>query len=125
MTSAHALDQRLDPLIRRLASNHDGEVVATVCAIRRVLEKRGQTLNDLADRLSDQPQKSNSKKRHRKNGGGNPAVILAKIRRLAKLGDLNEWEAGFAASIVDQVNDGRRLTDKQLEKIDAILAERE
>jgi hypothetical protein len=38
----------LSKLIPRLASNHDGEVVATVRAIERVLKSAGRDLHDLA-----------------------------------------------------------------------------
>ena len=38
----------LRKLIPRLASNHDGEVVATVRAIQRVLKAAGRDLHDLA-----------------------------------------------------------------------------
>lgn len=39
---------KLTKLIPRLASEHDGEVVATVRAIRRVLERSGASLHDLS-----------------------------------------------------------------------------
>jgi len=42
---------RLDPLIRRLSSNFDGEKLAAVDAIQRVLKKEGLDLNDLAGML--------------------------------------------------------------------------
>ena len=38
----------LGKLIPRLASNHDGEVVATVRAIQRLLKSAGRDLHDLA-----------------------------------------------------------------------------
>ena len=38
----------LNKLIPRLASDHDGEVVATVPAIERVLKSAGRDLHDLA-----------------------------------------------------------------------------
>ncbi len=47
---------RLDPLIRRLASSSDGEVVACVRAIERQLDKVGASWNDLADRLTTDPE---------------------------------------------------------------------
>src|SRR5258708_1311082 len=39
---------RIAKLTPRLASNHDGEIIATVAAIRRTLEGGGFDLNDLA-----------------------------------------------------------------------------
>ena len=47
----------LKKLIPRLASEHDGEVVATVRAIQRTLHRHGYDLNDLANHL-DEPAKS-------------------------------------------------------------------
>lgn len=40
---------RLGKLIARLASPHEGEVIATVCAIDRTLRTAGLDLNDLAE----------------------------------------------------------------------------
>lgn len=39
---------RIAKLLPRLASDHDGEVIATVAAIRRTLEAEGDDLHDLA-----------------------------------------------------------------------------
>jgi hypothetical protein len=47
-----AVAPRLDPLIRRLASDHEGEVLATVAAIKRVLSSDGRDLHDLADAIA-------------------------------------------------------------------------
>jgi hypothetical protein len=49
-----ALVAKLDPLIRRLASTHDGEVVATARAIERRLRAERYDLNDFADTLGKQ-----------------------------------------------------------------------
>jgi hypothetical protein len=45
---------KLDPLIRRLASIHDGEVVATARAIERRLRAERFDLNDLAETVRRQ-----------------------------------------------------------------------
>lgn len=45
---------KLRLLIPRLASDADGEVVATVAAIRRLLERHGLDLHDLAAALGPQ-----------------------------------------------------------------------
>jgi hypothetical protein len=47
-----AVALRLDPLIRRLGSNHPGEVVAMGEAIKRVLSSAGRDLHDLADAIA-------------------------------------------------------------------------
>ena len=46
------ISDKLDPLVRRLASDKDGEVVACVHAIGRQLGKAGLSFHDLADRLT-------------------------------------------------------------------------
>jgi hypothetical protein len=43
--------EKLAKLIPRLASNHPGEVVATVAAIRRTLQNAGADLHDLGEAL--------------------------------------------------------------------------
>jgi len=47
---------RLDPLIRRLASDKDGEVIACVRAISRQLDKAGASWHDLADKITGAPE---------------------------------------------------------------------
>ena len=43
---------KLDPLIRRLASDQDGERLACIAAIERQLAKAGASFHDLADQLT-------------------------------------------------------------------------
>ena len=43
--------ERLGKLIPRMASNHQGEVIATVAAIRRTLQGAGADLHDLCEAL--------------------------------------------------------------------------
>ena len=45
---------KLDPLIRRLASSHDGEVIAVVRALERRLHAERFDLNDLAETVVGQ-----------------------------------------------------------------------
>lgn len=47
--------RKLSKLIPRLASDYDGEVVATARAIERILSASGLTWHDLADRVSPEP----------------------------------------------------------------------
>ena len=42
------LEQRIAMAIRLLASDRDGEIIAAVCALKRVLESAGTDLNGLA-----------------------------------------------------------------------------
>jgi hypothetical protein len=41
-------EQKLADVVRRLASDHDGEVIAAVSALKRLLASRDADLNDLA-----------------------------------------------------------------------------
>ena len=52
MTDFAPILPKLDPLIRRLATDKDAETVACVRAIERQLIKAGLTFHDLADRLT-------------------------------------------------------------------------
>ena len=45
------IDEKLGDLVRRLASNHNGEIIATVCALKRTLKSNGRDLHDLAVRI--------------------------------------------------------------------------
>lgn len=56
MTALAPLAPKLARLIPRLASNHDGEVVATVRAIKRTLASAGLDLHDLATALEREPE---------------------------------------------------------------------
>ena len=49
------LGAKLGRLLPRLASDAPGEVVATVAAIRRTLDRAGLDLHDLAARLTEAP----------------------------------------------------------------------
>ena len=50
-----ALAPRLAPLLGKMASDHDGEILASVRAIRRLLERHGLTLNDLGAAIAAEP----------------------------------------------------------------------
>ncbi len=52
MNALEPISHKLDPLVRRLASDKDGEVVACVAAMKRQLAKAGLDFHDLADRLT-------------------------------------------------------------------------
>ena len=52
MNALAPVADRIDPLIRRLASDRDGEVLACVRAIGRQLDKAGASWHDLADKLT-------------------------------------------------------------------------
>jgi hypothetical protein len=49
--TAKTYEQRLADLVRRLASNHDGEVIAAASALKRLLASRDADLNDLGSAI--------------------------------------------------------------------------
>jgi hypothetical protein len=54
--------EKITLLIPRLASEFDGEIVATVHAIRRLLDASGYDLHDLARVVAGSPQNASSRK---------------------------------------------------------------
>lgn len=52
---APSLAAKISPLIARLASDSEPEVLACVRALRRILESRGLDINDLAAALEPKP----------------------------------------------------------------------
>lgn len=46
---------KLGPLIRRLLTSFDGEKIAAVAALERVLKSAGQSFHDLADAVEAEP----------------------------------------------------------------------
>jgi hypothetical protein len=68
-----AVGRKLGALVRRLATNHDGEIIATVHALRRTLQSAGSDLHALADKIE------------------RPVVAEADMQRL--------FQAGYAAGL--------------------------
>jgi hypothetical protein len=113
--SPEGLPQRLDPLIRRLATNHDGERLATVAAIDRVLAAENLTFHDLADHVSAPPQvivvrEPESPPPRSESGHGNWRALVAELIDTARL---TAWEYDFCTSIEWQLSRFRRLSEKQ------------
>jgi hypothetical protein len=113
-------------LLPRLASTHDGEVVATARAIERVLKSSGSDWHDLTTLLIDhgaQPQQQQSnghtQQQHDPQGSGLGArdkwdrikwKVVANFVQ-SHTPNLSQWEASFVDSILDQ--DKVLLSDKQ------------
>lgn len=102
---------KLAKLLPRLASPHDGEVLATVEAIRRTLERAGLSLHDLADRLAKATPVTPA----------NPSLSADQKEQFTRAtwlinnvqNDLTSKQAKFVETVIRLLSDGRALTDKQ------------
>lgn len=99
---------RLDALIRRLATDHDGERLATVAAIERVLRSHALGWHDLADLLGDGLA-------HRELLTGDTGRIFY---CLAHAPLLTDWERDFCRSLLGF----RRLSEKQVGVLNRLVA---
>ncbi len=97
------LMQRLSHLIRRLASNYDGEVVATVRAIERTLVADGRDWHDLADQLTVPGMIRPNE----------PPPLHQMASWLYRHPNLSQWERKFVPSVLRQLRAGAQLTAKQ------------
>lgn len=88
--------RKLDPLIRRLGSDHPGEVTATVAALKRVLASADRDLHDLADAINRPLQAPSSRV-------ASPPTDVADwhqlIVQLLQWPGLTSWEREFLHSI--------------------------
>lgn len=120
-----SLTHKLAALIPRLASDHEGEVYATVQAIRRTLDRAEMDLHDLAARLADpepvQPRvQAQPQPEPRRDPQPTPeqdtAALLAKAIWLNDyaMGDLTEKQAAFVSTALRMLRSGQRLTDRQV-----------
>jgi hypothetical protein len=109
---------KLALLIPRLASNHDGEVVATARAIRRVLGAAGHDLHDLAAVLARV-----DSHRPAEDCRGDHDHRLDLLDELLASGLLSNWEIGFATSIRASILADRffRPSPKQHAVLDRLL----
>lgn len=132
---------KLAKLLPMLSSDHDGEVIAAVRAMERVLKSEGKSLHDLAGMLSAPPHvnaaKSARKPRQRKQreaastrpeGGG---AVHIEWSRVVELGPrllacpLNEREREFVFSLCGwamRMKERFRTTEKQAAWLDVIVA---
>jgi hypothetical protein len=99
--------QRLSLLIPRLASDHDGEVVATVRAMQRTLEAARADLHDLAAvvRACGEPPRQQEASRYAQHDDPPDHLTAQNWQRVAlwlqRQPGLNDWEVGFLRSIVE------------------------
>ena len=137
MTASLPLDMtvRVAKLLPRLASDQNGEVAATAAAISRTLKAAGHDLHDLAAYIAEGPrtvvvyrERPAEPKHHdwrTAYGAADPRTrdrqYVARCQG-AGVGRLSTWEAGFLASLSQQLAAGRNLTPKQRATLDGISA---
>lgn len=110
---------KLAKLIPRLASTHEGEVLATVDAIRRTLDRAELSMHDLAASLCA-PQPVQPRARPKPQAKPEPAPedaedLLAKAEWLRDhVGDdLTGKQGAFVATAIRMLRAGQSLSDKQ------------
>jgi hypothetical protein len=114
-------------LVRRLASEHDGEVIATARALQRTLKSAGHDLNDLATHLEHgtapprpkpaDPYVSPENAIHVEGKAVHWFRCVMQIEA-AHMDDLDDWSRGFLASIRTRAH----LTSKQLACLQEIVS---
>lgn len=102
---------KLGRLLPRLASDAPGEVVATVAAIRRTLDRAGLDLHDLAARLTDTPEPAALAQPDPWDGAD--LLALALWLRAHAHDRLSPPQADFVANAARLLKAGRALTPKQ------------
>jgi hypothetical protein len=103
-----ATNEKLAALIRRLSSNQDGEILATVHALIRVLQSAGSDIHALAE--------------HVKNGGGLTDSDKQKIRSEIENARAIGYAEGVKAAEAKQHGTGAfRNTDGKLEWTEVAL----
>lgn len=110
------LTSKLWRLLPRLASDAPGEVVATVAAIRRTLDRAGLDLHDLAARLIDAPrpvQPEAPKPEPQAQRCGLDLLAMALWLHARALDRLTPKQAVFVATAARLLTKGCVLTPKQ------------
>jgi hypothetical protein len=113
MDLSPTVSERLARLLPRLASDADGEVVATARALCRTLDRAGLDLNDLAARLTEAPR---------------PVDPAPDLRAMAEalyfdaFMRLTDREADFIDNAVRLLAAGRPLSPKQAEWLARLYA---
>lgn len=123
---------QLPAVVRMLASPHDGEVLAAVAALRRLLTSKGADINDLADLLArgvpyaDRPRddfgdRQREQQEQRRSSGYDGGVFdwsdepvrgeLRAMLELARSGSLifTAWEREFIVDVAERAG----LSDRQ------------
>lgn len=120
-----ALAPKLDPLIRRLATDHDGERLATVAALERTRATAKADFHDLAAVVvagAKPPAPRDTSPRHHWRARPMPDAFTA-VDTLLDRTCLTTWEFNFLYSIGGQLCRGQRLSAKQPQLLGAALGQ--
>lgn len=133
MAALATVAPKMAKLIPMLGTDQDGEIIATVRAIRRTLDGAGLDLHDLARALSGvsprpewtSPHSSEPSPRKPTRfsfSGVSSKKARAEIAGLLAEAELTDWEADFLTSIAEglRVRPDRLLTPKQVRVLNGV-----
>jgi len=120
--------EKIEKIFRMLGSEHDGEILNAVCAIRKILNSQNKNFSDLSSVLfknrshfggdsSDYYAKERPKYNHTSENKINAEYVemFIKLTKVVPV-KLNEWENKFVNDIYDKnISKGRELSEKQKE----------
>jgi hypothetical protein len=127
MSALIPVAEKLSKLIPRLATNHDGEIVATVAAIGRTLQSAGLDFHDLAAALREEPSPPEVVVPYRDREPdaqppmGSDWISAACWCRDADDGRLTPWERSFVRSLLDQLRRKPRPSARQARVLNDIF----
>jgi hypothetical protein len=111
--TALILPLKIPKLISRLSSDSDGEVIATISALRRVLESAGLDFHDLADQLAGGKYEVSQHEKTEPAGWHIMVNFCMEHREF-----LSDWENKFMSGVLRWKGS---ITEKQLQKITTIF----
>lgn len=118
--------ERIAKLPPRLASLHEGKVIATVRAIGRTLSAAGCDWHDLVTRLQSSPQRPFPLPSERTQGRWrrlDDDQRIEVLKRLVGFPELFPWELGFVASIHGMLDENPEvwLSARQIAVLDRLF----
>jgi hypothetical protein len=119
-----ALLPRLAPIVARLSTEHDGEKLACVDAMQRVLSAQRLGFIDFADWLASPPAIANKPRRTAKHGPSRepvPDAVFDDLESVLRSRFATEREAEIALSLLQQARSLGGLTERQIELADKII----
>jgi hypothetical protein len=105
-------------LIPKLASDHDGEVVATVRAIGRLLKSDGLDWHDLAKSLNPRPNLRVAQPTAPPPASRQTTSMAGKVNHLYFKSKLDPQDMIIVSGIKSSLDKGRRLLDKEVKYIE-------